>query len=517
MNLETIIIHAPALVIFLPLLVAFATPLIDRVSKQARNAWILFGAFATEVVVLLMAHDVVTNGMRVYTMGASDPAQTMVGISTPVRIILSVDAMSAFMAVVSMSVVLAVCIYSIGFMKKKDGEMKYSILIMLMTAGMLGLELTGDLFTMFVFFELLSIASAALVGFWLDKKHPFEAAFKYMVVSALSALMLLFAIGLLYGQYDALNIAALAKMMKFTLIDKVALAILVTAFAVKCGAVPLHMWVSDAYGEAPAPITAALVVASQASLYALFRVCFSLFGSIPIHTLVAWALIIFGVLSMFIGVTMALPQKDVKRLMAYHAVSQTGYMLLGVGVGLAVIGNAGALLGYGITAVEGGLFHMVNHAMYKGLLFLTAGAMIYRLGTKNLNEMGGLAHKMPFTTIFFLIGAFAIAGVPPFNGFASKFMIYESVYQFNPMLAIIAMVVSILTLASFMKVFHSAFMGPAKNNVKEVPFSMLLGMGLLAAVVIIFGLFPDIALDNLVRPAAHALLDQAGYIAGVLG
>jgi multicomponent Na+:H+ antiporter subunit D len=229
--------------------------------------------------------------------------------------------------------------------------------------------------------------------------------------------------------------------------------------------------------------------------------------------------IVLGVLSMFVGVTMAIPQHDVKRLMAYHAVSQTGYMLLGVGVGIALLGTA-SFDTYGIVAMEGGIFHIFNHAMYKGLLFLTAGAIIYRTGTSDLNRMGGLGHSMKWTMLFFGIGALAIAGIPPFNGFASKLMIYESVYLFNPLLAVIAMVVSILTLASFVKVFHAMFMGPRLPEfaeVREVPTPMLLGMGLLAVIVVLFGVFPEQVVAGLVEPAARALADQGAYIASVLG
>jgi len=217
---------------------------------------------------------------------------------------------------------------------------------------------------------------------------------------------------------------------------------------------------------------------------------------------------------------MAIVQKDIKRLMAYHAVSQTGYMLLGVGVGLAVLSNPIAMKDYGITAMEGGIFHIMNHAMYKGLLFLTAGALFFRTGTRNLNKMGGLAHSMKYTTIFFIIGAAAIAGLPPFNGFASKILIYESVYKFNPLLSIIAMVVSILTLASFVKVFHSAFLGPKLprfNDVQEVPQSMVISMAVLSCIIIFFGLFPDLIVKNLVHPAVMALVEQVKYTGTVLG
>jgi len=283
--------------------------------------------------------------------------------------------------------------------------------------------------------------------------------------------------------------------------------------------VPLHLWVSDAYGEAPAPISAILVIASQVSLYALFRISFTLFGALPLKEILGWLVIIFGVLSMFIGVTMAILQTDIKRLMAYHAVSQTGYMLLGVGVGLAVIGNTSALDAFGITAMEGGVFHIMNHAIYQGLLFLTAGAIIYRTGTKDLNKMGGLAKAMPFTAIFFLLGSFAISGLPPLNGFASKLLIYESVFRFSPLLSIIAILVSILTLASFVKVFYLAFLGstPAKfQKIKEVPKSMGLAMGILALFIVLFGLFPNIVVDGLVSPAARALIEQFQYINAVL-
>ncbi len=283
---------------------------------------------------------------------------------------------------------------------------------------------------------------------------------------------------------------------------------------------PFHFATPDAYSVAPSGITAAMIVASQAGLYGLFRIVFTLYGDIFNTVTIGWVVIILGVLSMVIGVTMAIPQKDVKRLLAYHAVSQTGYMLLGVGVALAVLGDPLAMAAFGQTAMEGGLFHIINHAMYKGLLFLAVGAVIYRTGVWSLNKMGGLGHNMKWTMIFFLIGALAIAGIPPFNGFASKLMIYESVFAFNPALSIIAMVVSILTLASFMKVFHSMFMGPQLPEyaeVKEVPKLMIAGMVILTVFVIGFGLVPDLVVNNLIAPAADALINNGAYITAVLG
>jgi len=367
--------------------------------------------------------------------------------------------------------------------------------------------LTGDLFNLFVWFEVASVSSAALIAFKTYEGKAVEAALKYMIISVIGGLFFLLSIGFLYGQYGVLNYQLLAENITGTNLDKIALTILVVVLALKAGAVPLHFIIPDAYSMAPGSVTAVLVVASQAGLWVLFRVVFTLYG-VAVNTLtIGWIVIVLGILSMFIGVTMALVQKTVKRLMAYHAISQTGYMLLGVGVGLAVLGKPEMGL-YGRTAMEGGVFHIINHAMYKGLLFLTAGAIIFKTGIRKLDDLGGLGHSMKWTMGFFIIGALAIAGIPPFNGFASKLMIYKSVYRFNPLLSIIAMVVSILTLASFVKVFHSIFMGPKDEDIYDtgdVPKPMLAGMTILAAFVILFSLFPGAVVSNIVEPAVEAL------------
>lgn len=514
--------NLPALLLAVPMLGAFLTPLIGKLSDKARNAWVLLVSFATLCIATLLMNEVLSSGTVVYTFGAGSPAATVPADSGgfPFRIIFTVDAMSVFMAISASIVGFAVTLFSIVSQSKMSGKDSFYALLLLMEVGILGMVCTGDMFNFFVFLEINSLAGAALVASRVDKGYAVEAGLKYAVLSTLGGLMVLFSIGLFYGQYDALNMAVIAENMQFGVLDKIALVLLLVALAMKSGAVPMHFWTPDAYSMAPSSVTAFLVVASQASLYGVFRVVFTLYNITLDYATIGWIIIIIGVLSMFIGVSMAIPQKDVKRLMAYHAVSQTGYMLLGVGVGLAVLGNAAMMESFGMTAMEGGLFHIINHAMYKGLLFLTAGAIFYQVGTRNLNKLGGLGHEMKWTMVFFMIGALAIAGIPPFNGFASKLMIYESVFMFSPILSVIAMVVSILTLASFVKVFHSIFMGPKLpeyESVREVPRFMLAGMGILAALVILFGVFPEQVVNYLIAPAATALVDQGSYIAAVLG
>ena len=519
MNLSN---HIPILIIAIPLLAAFLVPLIGRINKKATGILTTLALSVSLILTIALAVKILTVGPQVYVFGATSPSLTLPsGLKFPIRIMFQIDAMSIFMGLITAVISFVGAIYSLTFMEQHSGLDKYYSLLLLLTVGVFGIEFTGDMFNLFVFLEIASIAAVALISFrGVNLGEPAEAGFKYMVVSSIAALIVLFTVGIFYGEYDLLNFAALASVIKYSQLDKIALGLLVPVLAMKAGAVPMHMWTPDAYSEAPAPITIILVSASQASLYVLFRVIFSLYN-ITLNTLaVGWIIIILGLLSMFIGVTMAIIQNDIKRLIAYNAISQTGYVFLGVGVGLAVLANPVALSTYGITAMEGGIFHLINHAMYEGLLFLVAGALFFRTGTRDLDEMGGLAHSMKYTTIFFIIGAAAISGLPPFNGFASKLLIYESVYRFNPLLSIIAMVVSILTLATFVKVFHSAFLGPKLpkfKEVREVPQSMVWAMIVLSCITIFFGLFPDLIVKNLVHPAVMALIEQFKYTGTVLG
>jgi multicomponent Na+:H+ antiporter subunit D len=537
--IDSLIEQSPALIIAIPLLFAFATPLIDKfLGKMVRNVWVFVGILLSAILTFIMAWEIFSTGDPIeYVFGGTGNLGADFPIigEHPVRITFYVDGMGAFMGLIMATVAFAALIYSYSFIKKYTGGEKFYTLMLLMLAANFGMVFTGDLFNLFVWFEVSSIAVCGLTAFRANRGESFEGAAKYLIFSTIAGLLFLFAIGLLYGEYGHLNINLLSEAIAgsahtggLLVADKIALGIMVTVFALKAGSVPMHMATPDAYSEAPAPITAMFVTASQAGLYALFRSAFTLYGSnayevidgtfivripemIDLAHVVGWIIVILGILSMFVGVTLALVQKDIKRLMAYHAISQTGYMLLGVGVGLAVLAN-GDFIDYGRNAMAGGIFHIFNHALYKGLLFLTAGAIIYKAGTRDLNKMGGLGRDMKLTAVFFIIGALAIAGVPPMNGFSSKLLIYESVFQFNPVIGAIAMLVSLLTLASFVKVFYSAFMGPKNKEMKggEVPRSMLLGMAILAGMIIVFSVAPSVVVRSMVDPAVEALTGVAG-------
>jgi multicomponent Na+:H+ antiporter subunit D len=511
--------HAPILLIAVPLLGAFAVPLLEKFWRPSRNTFVALTMAVTTCFAGLLAANVFASGgvPSVYVLGGKPfnlPLPS--GMRIPIRILLEVDGMSAFMALITALVAFTGTLFSFAYWKNRSGGTMYFSLLSLLTAGIFGMELTGDMFNFFVFLEVTSIAACGLVGFRVWQGRSQEAAFKTMTLYTLAGLFVLLAVGLLYGQYGGLNIAYLANHVRAGLVDMIALGLLLAGLAMKAGAVPMHMWAPDAYGEAPAPISTVLVANSQASLYGLFRVLFTLYGLTISAASLGWILIALAMLTIFVGVTMALIQNDIKRLIAYGAVSQIGYMLLGIGVGFLTQFTHAE---FGLVAMRGGIFHMINDAACISLLFLAAGAATRATGTRDLNQMGGLAHDMKWTTVFFIIGAFALAGVPPLNGFASKLLIYESSFKASPILGVIAILASILLLAVFVKVFQAAFLGPRlKPGVRETSLGMLLPMAMLALVIIAFGLFPGFFIDKIVTPAAKALwLGRDVYIRAVMG
>ena len=322
---------------------------------------------------------------------------------------------------------------------------------------------------------------------------------------------------ILYAQAHTLNFAQLSAMIpgNLTTSTKVSFALLFIGFSTKAFIVPFHPLAADAHGAAPAAISVLISgVLTKSGIYGIIRLVYFLFQTMNLGTMQFW-LVFIGSLSMFVCVTMALAQHDFKRLLAFHSISQIGYVLTAVGLCTAM-------------GISSGLYHAMNHTLFKGLLFLAAGAVLHETGTTNLDKLGGLSKKMPHTTVLFLVGAFSISGVPPFNGFASKWMVYQATYMKAVesgnigflLVTIIALVTSTLTLASFVKVTQSVFFGQLPKeyeNVKEVPFGMRLAMGILALLCVLTGLFPGLVTTYLTEPATRAVFNVGGYINAMMG
>ena len=429
-----------------------------------------------------------------------------------IGIALEVDALSLFFALLISTAVFVSAIYSIRYMVHDNCVPQYYVLYCMLAGGVLGLVLSGDVFNMFVMVEILTFAAVALTAFRTKVYGALEAAFKYLVVGCMGSTAILTGVIMLYAQFHTLNLAQLASLIpgQMTGVTVLAFAFLYIGFSTKAFIVPFHPLAADAHGAAPASISVLISgVLTKSGIYGIVRLTYFLFQTMGLGKM-QFMLVFVGSVSMFVCVTMALAQHDFKRLLAYHSISQIGYVLAAIGLSTA----------FGFSA---GLYHAMNHTLFKGLLFLAAGAVLHETGTTDLGKLGGLSKKMPHTTVLFLIGAFSISGIPPFNGFASKWMIYQATYQKAVesnnigfmLVTIVALITSVLTLASFVKVSQSVFFGQLPKeyeNVKEVPFGMRFAMGILAALCVITGLFPKAVTAYLTEPAARAVCSVGDYI-----
>jgi multicomponent Na+:H+ antiporter subunit D len=284
---------------------------------------------------------------------------------------------------------------------------------------------------------------------------------------------------------------------------------LIAGFGLKAALIPFHAWLPDAHSSAPSPISAMLsgILIKAIGIYALLRLFFNVFR---ITWEISYIITIIGVLSMVIGVLLAIGQWDMKRLFAYHSISQMGYVIMAAGIAMIILSKGGSKP-VAVLSLTGGLFHMFNHSVFKGLLFLNAGSVEYATGTRDLKELGGLSKVLPVTSATSLGASLSISGIPPFNGFFSKIIIIIAAIQGGFYLfAALAVIVSIITLASFMKVQRYAFLDKLKKNrseIKEVPFLMCFSMIVLVLLCLVMSLLiiPGVR-DTFLMPAVNSLL-----------
>ena len=490
-----ILTHAPILAIVIPLFAAFLMPVVSIIARRF-GAKRMPGWFVVAVMLLTL---VIVASMAPDVWGGKAPViYKLGGWSPPWGINLSIDGLNLLVALIIASVGSLVAIYSVVYMERDNGLDKYYILLMLVIVGCMGVALTGDIFNLYVFFEIMSISSYALVAFRRNWDSV-EAGIKYMIIGSLGTAFILLSIALMYGLVGSLNIADLAGKMAIIsdiqplpMIVPLMLTLFIVGFGIKIAMVPMHAWLPDAYQAAPSAISALLSGATATvGLYAMLRISYVLFGAVAIGTM----FIILGLITMVVGGLMALVQRDLKRLLAYSCISQMGYVLLGVGFATA-------------AGIQGGLFHLLNNAIYKVLLFMCAGAIIYRVGTSDMDKLGGLGKNMPITATLFVIGALAISGMPPLNGFASKWTIYVAGMEAGqPICTAIAVIMSALTLAYFLKAINLMFLGQRPEHlreVKEAPTLMLFPMLMLAVLCVVFGILPSLGID-IVGPASGAL------------
>ena len=431
----------------------------------------------------------------------------------PISSVFEIDALSIFMATLFVFIGLLTAIYSLRYMERDSGLAEYYILLMLMVAGMVGVAFAGDFFTFFIFWEIMCITSYVLVAFRKDKWEPVEAGFKYLIMSASGSVMVLFAMSMLYGMAGTLNFAYLGltiSKMPINVWSILVLALIIIGFGIKASIVPMHSWLPDAHPAAPSSISAMLSgVVIKAGAYALMRSLLLIF----LPEAYSWQIIlaILAVLTMTVGNIMALLQSDLKRLLAFSSIAQMGYVIFGLS--LATF--------YGLT---GGIFHIMNHAIMKSLLFLCAGAFLYAVESRDLDQLAGIGKKMKVTGIMFVVGSLALAGIPPLNGFQSEWMIILAGIELGTintvwyLFSAIMLLNILFSVAYYLRLIQIVMLKkPTKisTKAKEAPLSMLLPMGILTILCIVIGVYPG-PFVSYASSAAEAVLNTGQYMAAII-
>jgi len=520
----------PAALALVPIAASLLARPLGRRSESLRDWY----AVAVTAITFLGAVALIPLVAEHHVIGCEIPL--MIG-----RITFEVDSFGMFFAIFTSFVWMASTVYAGSYMQHEEKRDRYFTFNLAVLGANMGVVLAGDLISLFLFFEALG-----LLAYWLvihtETPEAMKAGTKYLWMTVIggfalvAGLIIAFALGST-GQVGPIPHAEGNEALMWT-----AAVLMIVGFGVKAGIVPLHIWLPDAHPVAPSPASALLSgIMIKAGAYGVFRVVTALFRPQVAEDIaeelwhftgqLGFVVLWIGIVTMFVGVVLALLQENAKRMLAYHSVSQMGFIIAGIGA-------AGYLGAHGAMGFAGGLYHIVNHALFKACLFLGVGAVYFRTHELNMYKLGGLWKKMPLTFAFTLIAAFGITGMPLFNGFVSKCLIHHGIVESIEHAGHLAHAAEAMvpawhagalsvaekiyivtcggTAASFIKLIMFVFLGKPKQEfpgVKDAPARMLVAMAALAVPITVLGLFPQIVLQGVVAPGLHTW----GLHADILG
>jgi len=492
--------HWIIVIVFTPLLGGVLTPAVSLASRHVAKWWALAIMTIASFAAYMLAVRVSTEGPFSYYASGWKP---------PYGIELRFDEFSVVTAVICLIVWLAV-LYSFRYTEwlralPKERVPYYYALLLLNVGGMIGFCVTGDLFNLYVFTEILSLSGYALVAI-SGEPTAAMASFKYLLMGAISSLLVLTAIGIVLAITGSLNMADIAQRLGSVPSPApaaLALGAFATGFMVKAALFPVHIWLPDAHAIAPSPISAILSgLVVKIGIVGLLRVYQIYYASGAFDlSLLNYVLVWLGAISILMGAFFAIFQDDIKLMLAYSTISNVGYIVMGLGLASQL-------------GVMGGIVHIFNHALIKATLFLAAGALIYGTGLRRLSELQGAGRTMPITSAAMTIGALSIVGIPPTAGFLCKWYIALGAFQaeqafFGFVLVFGALFIFIYYVRMLTALYFQAPVNDAVVNAKDPPLSMLAPILVLAALCLIMGVLGRIPL-SFIEPATLRMLAPLG-------
>ena len=506
---------------FLALGILFAGALLSFVVKESWKFKVCsVFSFLSAILLLLPATAVILTGIPC--------GQTIYMSPVLGDVNFVIDPLSAFFVVVISFMSFLGTLYANGYMKPYFNKgMNISshcfFLMMLITSMILVVTVQNALFFLIVW-EMMSLSSFFLVIFEGEKKEVISAGIKYLIYMHISVIFIITAFVLLNIQANSLNFADFASVLQNnSTFANLVFLLAFAGFGIKAGFVPFHNWLPDAHPAAPTHVSGIMSgVMIKTGIYGILRVL--LFVGIP-SKLISYTVLVIAAISALYGVLYAITQHDIKRLLAYHSIENIG--IIGIGIGVGMLGLAYGNSVVAILGFAGGILHILNHSIFKELLFFAAGSAYLKTHTRNIEKLGGLIKSMPYTALMFIVGSVAICGLPPFNGFISEFLIYAGMLQGIPASEInlfITLVFAIAALAlvgtmailCFTKASGIMFLGNPRSenaaNVKEdVSRVMILPMGILAFLTFFIGMFPQYFIGGVLVPVSLFVRDEAAF------
>ena len=504
-----------ALGAFLPALAGLA---LRRLSAGAPDRFVKTSGFA-----LAMAGSAAGCALSLAILIPGTPLHVEIPLSLPFGVIaLHADRLSAFFLGVISLLGAAVSAYSLGYADEYTDRKSMELLVTLYNLfllSMTGVVLAGHALLFLFFWEVMSFVTYFLINFEHEDAASRRAAFLYVVMAHTGTALLVVMFLLLFSRTGTMDFTALsgAGSRIPAAVQSAVFLCAIAGFGVKAGIIPFHIWLPEAHPAAPSNVSALMSgVMIKMGIYGIVRVCFDFLG--PEYP--QWwgiLMLVLAVSSSVLGVLYALMEHDLKRLLAFHSIENIGIILMGVGGALLFASLGNRLLA--ALALLAGLYHVLNHATFKGLLFLGAGSVHRATHTRNIEELGGLAKRLPWTSLFFLTGAIAISALPPLNGFVSEWLTFQALFLgFHiadlsvkiavPLTVALLALTGALASACFVKAFGIAFLGLPRSDragkARESSFTMLAAMGALAILCVLFGVAPGLVLSVL-DPLAGSL------------
>ncbi|PCK11042.1 Na+/H+ antiporter subunit A [Bacillus safensis] len=500
-----------------PFLLAFVVPFLYKYVKRIHTGWfVLILPILLFTYFIQMLH-ITSNGRTLFSQAEWIPSLGM-------NFTVYGDGLSLLFALLITGIGALVVLYSIFYLSKEKEQLGsfYTYLLMFMTA-MLGVVLSDNMVVLYLFWELTSISSFLLIGYWYKRERSRYGATKSLLITVFGGLAMLGGFILIYLITDSFSIREAVNQLQLIMASPyfipAMILILIGAFT-KSAQFPFYIWLPDAM-EAPTPVSSYLHSATmvKAGIYLVAR-----FSPIfAISEVWFWTISIVGLVTLFWGSFHAVRQNDLKAILAYSTVSQLGMIMLMLGVGAAAIHeNNPAFFGAAILAA---IFHLINHATFKGSLFMAAGIIDHETGTRDIRKLGGLMTIMPITFTITLIGTFSMAGLPPFNGFLSKELFFTSMIRISDIsftdvstwgaiIPALAWLASVFTFIYSMMLLFKTFRGrlnidQLEKKPHEAPIGMLIPPIILAALVVTFFFFPNILAYSVIEPAIAAIIPEA--------